>query len=106
MALDKINRPSSAPTRSVAILRPSHIYARVSRGSLRAIARNLLQSGVSVDDTIEEVAQSIDAAVDWTTVIPGFVGAVLETVDGVVIRAVAGLIVHAIEKQLGEKLAA
>lgn len=80
-------------------LRPSHIIAALPQRKLATLADELLSGGASPADAAEALAAVIDAAIDWTAIIPGVVGSILETADGPILRLVAGIIVGAAVKR-------
>lgn len=65
----------------------------------RELAEALLAKGVSFDDVVDEISALLDALVDWTVVLPAPAGAVAEIVDGPICKALAKLIVRAVERK-------
>jgi hypothetical protein len=80
-------------------LRPSHIVAALPGRKLAALADQLLAGGLSPHEAAVEIATVIDMAIDWTAILPGVVGSILETADGPVLRLVAEIVVGAAVKR-------
>jgi hypothetical protein len=65
---------------------------------LRELADHLLDAGHSRNVVVDDVAAAIDAAVPFDLIVPGAVGAILESLDGPLLRIVARLIVDGVAK--------
>lgn len=65
---------------------------------VRELARAALARGHSVDDVVDELARLVDQAVDWTSVLKGPVGVLLEAVDGAIVRKAIRVIVRAVDR--------
>ncbi len=80
-------------------IRPAKLLGALPRGKLAALADSLLSAGHTPAEVAEDIAEVIDAAVDFSALVPGVAGSILESVDGPILRAVAGIIVAAAVKR-------
>lgn len=80
-------------------IRPSKLLGVIPRGQLARLADDLLSAGHSPAEVAIDIADVIDEAVDFASLVPGAVGSILESVDGPILRAVAGIIVAAAVKR-------
>ena len=80
-------------------LRPSAIRKALPENKLAHLADELLKGGLTPHEAAIELATVIDMAIDWTAIVPGVVGSILETADGPVLRLVAEIIVGAAVKR-------
>lgn len=83
-------------------LRPSKLLAAVPDAKLAKLADDLLSAGHTPAEVAEDIAAVLDAAIDFSALIPGAVGSILETVDGPIVKLVAGIIVAAARKRAGK----
>lgn len=80
----------------------SKLFASIDREALADLARALLTSGLDQDSVVVEIAAIVDEAVDWSEVVHGSFGVVLEKNDGRIAKALASVIVRAVRKALGK----
>lgn len=74
------------------------ITSAVPVAEVRELAGILLERGHTVDEVVDQLAEVVDEAVDWTRVVKGPIGAVLEAVDRPVVRGVVRVIVAAVNR--------
>lgn len=70
------------------------------KAQLAALADSLLTAGHTPAEVAEDIAEVIDTAVDYNTLVPGAVGSILESLDGPILRIIAKIIVTAAVKRM------
>ena len=78
------------------------LFSHLHFGELKDVAAGLLTNGASEEQVIASIVQVLDQLIDFQELIPGPVGAAVESLDGSIYSALAKIVVNAAKRRLAK----